>query len=58
MLLDARAKGLSDDQWPMASAAVPLCEISGETYYCDALRALRAHIRKEVQFELTKDHDR
>jgi uncharacterized protein len=58
MLLDARAKQLSDDQWPKASAAAPLCEISGETYYCDALRALRAHIRKEVQLELTKDHDR
>jgi uncharacterized protein len=58
MLLDARAKGLPDDQWPAASIAAPLREIAGETYYCDALRALRAHIRKEVQLELARDNGR
>jgi len=58
MLLDARAKGLPDDKWPAGSVAAPLHQIAGETYYCDALRALRAHIQKEVQCELAKDHGR
>jgi hypothetical protein len=58
MLLDARAKGLPDDKWPAGSIAAPLRQIAGETYYCDALRALRAHIQKEVQCELAKDHGR
>jgi uncharacterized protein len=58
MLLDARAKGLPDNQWPMASVAAPLREIAGETYYCDALRALRAHIRKEVRRELARENGR
>ena len=58
MLLDARAKGMADDQWPKALVAAPLREISGETYYCDAFRDLRAHIRKEVQLELARDNAR
>jgi uncharacterized protein len=58
MLLDARRKGLPDDSWPKASVAEPLRELAGETYYCDALRALRNHIRREVQRELAKDDGR
>ena len=58
MLLDARGKGLPDGHWPTASVAASLREIGGETYYCDALRALRAHIRKEVQAELARDNGR
>ena len=58
MLLDARAKGLPDDHWPMASVAEPLRQLAGETYYCDALRALRDHIRREVRRELAKDDGR
>jgi uncharacterized protein len=52
MLLDARKKGLPDEQWPLGTASGSLGKIIGETYYCDALRALRDHIRKEVQREL------
>jgi hypothetical protein len=58
MLLETRAKGLPDDHWPTASVVAPLREIGGETYYCDALRALRAHIRTEVQAELARDNGR
>jgi uncharacterized protein len=54
MLLDARAKGLPDDQWPMGSVAEPIRGLAGEMYYCDAMRALRDHIRKKVQHELAK----
>jgi uncharacterized protein len=57
MLLTARARGLSDDGWQTASVAAPLGDLRGETYYCDALRALRAHIRRTVQRELDRDHD-
>jgi len=56
MLLSAREKGLPDDRWPEASVAEALLEIAGETYYCDALRALRAHIRQEVEQEMAADH--
>jgi uncharacterized protein len=52
MLLDVRRKGLPDHSWPRGSVAPALHEYTGESYYCEALRALRAHIREEVRREL------
>jgi uncharacterized protein len=56
MLLNARAQGLPDDGWREAPAAPPLRNLAGETYYCQALRALRSHIRNAVQRELERQH--
>jgi hypothetical protein len=38
----------------MGSVAEPIRGLAGEMYYCDAMRALRDHIRKKVQHELAK----
>jgi uncharacterized protein len=58
MLLNARAQGLPDDRWRNAPLAGPLQDLAGETYYCEALRALRRHIQGAVQRELGKKHVR
>ena len=55
MLLNVRAQGLPDDRWPHATLARPLQDLAGETYYCEALRALRRHIQEAVRRELGKE---
>ncbi len=52
LLLDARAKGLPDDQWDRADLPISLKSISGETYYCQGLRAFRNHARQVIEQEL------
>lgn len=54
MLLNARAKGLPDEEWRRTPAARPLLDVAGETYYCRALRELRSHIRSAVRRELER----
>lgn len=58
MLLNARAQGLPDNRWREAPVAAPLQDLAGETYYCEALRALRRHIQEAVLGELGKKHGR
>jgi radical SAM protein with 4Fe4S-binding SPASM domain len=53
LLLRARAQGLEDDRWYEVEPTSPLREISGETYYCDGLRALRQHMKEAVERELS-----
>jgi len=52
MLMDARSKGMPDHFWPKGEQAARLQEFTGESYYCEAMRGLRAHIQKEVRREL------
>ncbi len=54
MLLNARAQGIADDRWQEAPVAASLQDLAGETYYCEALRALRRHIQEAVLRELGK----
>ena len=53
LLLRARAKGLPDDRWFDVELVSPLKEVSGETYYCDGLRAFRDHVKEAVNRELS-----
>jgi len=52
MLMDVRGKGLPDRSWPKGNQAARLRELTGESYYCEAMRGLRAHIQEEVRREL------
>jgi uncharacterized protein len=52
LLLDARAKGMPDDQWDKADLPASLQSISGETYYCQGLRVFRNHVRQVIEQEL------
>lgn len=52
LLLCARAEGLPDDRWFETKLTSPLKEISGETYYCEGLRAFRNHVKEAVNQEL------
>jgi len=56
MLLAARAQGLPDDRWKDMPVPPLLRDLSGETYYCKALRGFRRHIQAAVQRELDKTH--
>ena len=51
LLFQARSKGLPDSQWLQELLPAELLTITGETYYCDGLRAFRRHIQKAVQRE-------
>jgi uncharacterized protein len=53
LLLSARAQGLPDHRWFEAELASPLREVSGETYYCDGLRAFRHYVKEAVKQELS-----
>ncbi len=56
MLLAARARGLPDDRWRDMPVPASLGDLAGETYYCEALRGLRRHIKAAVRRELDKAH--
>jgi len=56
MLLAARAEGLPDECWRDMPVPPSLAALSGETYYCEALRGLRRHIGDTVDRELNKAH--
>lgn len=52
LLLNARARGLPDKQWHNADLPESLKYISGETYYCQGLRAFRKHAGDVIEKEL------
>lgn len=50
MLLDARSRGLS--HWKDGHLPTFMKQISGETYYCNALKTFRAHAEQAIKKEL------
>lgn len=51
-LLRARSEGIPDWKWHEAKLAPSLENIRGETYYCDALRKFRKHVKRAVEREM------
>lgn len=54
-LIAARKMGLPAERWFEAPVPEDLLAISGEFYFCDALKGFRDHVKKAVDLQLNPD---